>query len=93
MPRSAAPSATGSVLAYGGVSPTAPIDASAGQANASSTAVTAPSITTTVADARIVGLFANTTLVYNDYKFRFGAAQNNFEVNLSSGIRDGNAKH
>ncbi|HEX2534873.1 MAG TPA: TonB-dependent receptor [Chitinophagaceae bacterium] len=37
-------------------------------------------------------LFANTTLVYNDYKFRFGAAQNNFEVNLSSGIRDGTAK-
>lgn len=37
-------------------------------------------------------LFANTTLVYNDYKFKFGAAQENFEVALSSGIRDGNAK-
>jgi hypothetical protein len=37
-------------------------------------------------------LFANTTVVYNDYHFRFGAAQNNFEVNLSSGIKDGNAK-
>ena len=37
-------------------------------------------------------LFANTTLVYNDYKFSFGAAQNNFEIKLSSGIRDGNAK-
>ncbi|HEY6955365.1 MAG TPA: TonB-dependent receptor [Flavisolibacter sp.] len=37
-------------------------------------------------------LFANATLVYNDYHFRFGAAQNNFEVNLASGIRDGNAK-
>lgn len=37
-------------------------------------------------------LFANTTLVYNDYKFKFGAAQENFEVALSSGIRDGSAK-
>jgi hypothetical protein len=37
-------------------------------------------------------LFANTTLVYNDYNFSFGAAQNNFEVKLSSGIRDVNAK-
>jgi len=37
-------------------------------------------------------LFANATLVYNDYHFNFGAAQNNFEINLSSGIKDGNAK-
>jgi len=37
-------------------------------------------------------LFANTTLLYNDYKFKFGAAQENFEVALSSGIRDGSAK-
>src|SRR4029079_16331209 len=37
-------------------------------------------------------LFANTTLVYNDYHFSFGAAQDNFEIKLSSGIRDGNAK-
>ncbi|WP_127125555.1 TonB-dependent receptor [Pseudoflavitalea rhizosphaerae] len=33
-------------------------------------------------------LFANTTLVYNDYKFAFGASQNDFALNLSSGIRD-----
>lgn len=33
-------------------------------------------------------LFANTTLVYNDYKFKFTAAQDNFQVGLSSGIRD-----
>lgn len=33
-------------------------------------------------------LFANTTLLFNDYNFSFGAAQNNFEVTLSSGIRD-----
>lgn len=33
-------------------------------------------------------LFANTTLVYNDYKFAFGATQNDFALNLSSGIRD-----
>ncbi len=37
-------------------------------------------------------LFANTTVVYNDYNFKFGAAQNNFEILLASGIRDGNAK-
>ncbi len=37
-------------------------------------------------------LFANTTVVYNDYKFKFAAAQDNFEVALSSGIRDGSAK-
>jgi hypothetical protein len=37
-------------------------------------------------------LFANTTLVYNDYNFSFGAAQNDFEVKLASGIKDGSAK-
>ncbi len=37
-------------------------------------------------------LFANTTLVYNDYKFKFDATQNDFRVVLSSGIRDLNAK-
>ncbi len=37
-------------------------------------------------------LFANTTVVYNDYKFSFSAAQNNFEITLASGIKDGNAK-
>lgn len=37
-------------------------------------------------------LFANTTLVYNNYKFKFAAAQNDFELSLSSGIRDGSAK-
>lgn len=33
-------------------------------------------------------LFANTTAVYNDYKFSFNAAQDNFAVKLASGIRD-----
>jgi hypothetical protein len=37
-------------------------------------------------------LFANTTLVYNDYHFKFAAAQDNFEIALASGIRDGNVK-
>ncbi|MBD0294148.1 MAG: TonB-dependent receptor, partial [Flavisolibacter sp.] len=37
-------------------------------------------------------LFANTTLVYNDYNFTFAAAQNNFELSLSSGIKDLNGK-
>jgi hypothetical protein len=33
-------------------------------------------------------LFSNTTLLYNDYKFDFSARQDNFEIGLSSGIRD-----
>ena len=37
-------------------------------------------------------LFANTTLVYNDYNFKFDATQYDFRVVLSSGIRDLNAK-
>jgi outer membrane receptor protein involved in Fe transport len=37
-------------------------------------------------------LFANTTVVYNDYKFKFAAAFNDFEFAVSSGIRDVNFK-
>jgi hypothetical protein len=37
-------------------------------------------------------LFSNATLLYNDYKFRFSAAQENFQIGLSSGIRDGSFK-
>jgi hypothetical protein len=37
-------------------------------------------------------LFANTTLVYNDYNFKFDATQYDFRVVLSSGIRDLTAK-
>lgn len=37
-------------------------------------------------------LFANTTLVYNDYNFKFDAAQNDFRIILSSGIKDLTAK-
>jgi hypothetical protein len=37
-------------------------------------------------------LFANTTLVYNDYNFKFDATQYDFRAVLSSGIRDLNAK-
>ncbi|UAY53565.1 TonB-dependent receptor [Ferruginibacter albus] len=37
-------------------------------------------------------LFGNTTAVYNDYNFTFDAAQNNFAVKLSSGIRDWSLK-
>lgn len=33
-------------------------------------------------------LFANSTLVYNDYNFTFRASQNNFAIKLASGIRD-----
>ncbi len=37
-------------------------------------------------------LFANTTLLLNDYKFRFAASQDNFEIGLSSGIKDKSIK-
>lgn len=37
-------------------------------------------------------LFGNTTVVYNDYNFKFRANQNNFEIQLLSGIRDLNLK-
>lgn len=37
-------------------------------------------------------LFSNTTLVYNDYNFTFGASQNNFDISLASGIKDAGAK-
>jgi len=37
-------------------------------------------------------LFSNTTVVYNDYKFKFAAAQESFEIGLSSGIKDGTIK-
>ena len=37
-------------------------------------------------------LFANTTVLYNDYAFSFGATQNDFNIKLSSGIHDWSAK-
>lgn len=37
-------------------------------------------------------LFGNTTAVYNNYNFTFGAAQNSFQVQLASGIRDWSVK-
>ncbi|MEP7279050.1 MAG: TonB-dependent receptor [Bacteroidota bacterium] len=37
-------------------------------------------------------LFANTTLVYNKYNFAFNASQSNFNIGLSSGIKDLNGK-
>ncbi len=49
--------AVGGVIGYSGMDPISPIDTHGGQANASSASVTAPSITTTVADATVVGLF------------------------------------
>jgi hypothetical protein len=50
--------ALGGIAAYTGVNTTTPVDASAGQGNSiSSTAVTAPSITTSVGNTMVVGLF------------------------------------
>ena len=37
-------------------------------------------------------LFANTTVIYNQYDFNFDASQEDFDFNLNSGIRDWNAK-
>ncbi|MEJ7766374.1 MAG: TonB-dependent receptor [Chitinophagaceae bacterium] len=37
-------------------------------------------------------LFANTSLVFNDYKFAFNASQNDFDISLASGIKDLTAK-
>jgi len=37
-------------------------------------------------------LFANTTLLFNDYKFAFNGGQDNFELSLSSGIKDYSGK-
>jgi hypothetical protein len=50
--------ATGGIIAVDDIDPLSPIDTSGGQANASSSSVTAPSITTTVADTVLVGFFA-----------------------------------
>ncbi|UYQ95198.1 TonB-dependent receptor [Chitinophaga horti] len=37
-------------------------------------------------------LFANTSLIYNDYKFEFSGSQSDFNIRMKSGIRDLNAK-
>jgi len=37
-------------------------------------------------------LFSNVSLIYNDYKFEFLGRQDNFNIGLSSGIKDWNAK-
>ncbi len=37
-------------------------------------------------------LFSNVSLIYNDYKFDFFGSQDNFDIRLSSGIKDWNAK-
>ncbi|RPD38221.1 TonB-dependent receptor [Chitinophaga barathri] len=37
-------------------------------------------------------LFANTSLIYNDYKFSFGAINEGFTIQLNSGIKDYNGK-
>jgi RHS repeat-associated protein len=50
-------SAVGGIVAYSGVDTTSPVDVSGGQANASSSTVTAPSVTTTVANTKLVGFF------------------------------------
>jgi hypothetical protein len=53
---SPAQGASGGIAAYGGVNTTTPIDASSGQTG-SGTAITAPTVTTTVAGTMLVGFF------------------------------------
>ena len=54
---SAATSASGVIVAYSGVDSTAPIEIVDGQANASGTAVTAPSVSVTTNHSMLVGFF------------------------------------
>jgi chitodextrinase len=54
---SSAQSAAGGIIAYEGVRTVAPVDVSGGQANTSSTSVTAPSITTSNGGEQLVGFF------------------------------------
>jgi hypothetical protein len=54
---SSAQGASGGVSAYGGVDPSAPVAAHAGQVNTSSTQIAAPSITTTGPGQLVVGVF------------------------------------
>jgi hypothetical protein len=54
---SSAVPAAGGIVAYRGVDQTNPIDAANGQSNASSTSITAPSISTTVPNAMLLGFF------------------------------------
>ena len=54
---SAAKAAAGGIAAFAGVDVANPVDASAGQANSTVAAVTAPSVTTTVANTMLVGLY------------------------------------
>src|SRR5439155_22366620 len=51
--------ASGGILAYANVDTSAPINASGGLVNGSSASVTAPSITTTVANTMLVGFFGS----------------------------------
>lgn len=37
-------------------------------------------------------LFMNASVIYNEYKFEFGGSQSDFELKLSSGIKDWNGK-
>ena len=57
-----AQSAAGGIVAYSGVDTADPIDVHGGQLNASSTSITAPSITTTGPDRMLVGFFGTPTL-------------------------------
>ena len=59
---STAQSAAGGIVAYSGVDGSNPIDAHGGQANAASTSITAPSISTTGPDRMLVGFFGTAAL-------------------------------
>jgi hypothetical protein len=54
---SSSQAAAGGIQAYSGVSTVTPVDVHGGQFNASSASVTAPAITTTKANAQVIGFF------------------------------------
>ena len=56
---SSSQAAAGGIMAYGGVATATPVDVHGGQVNASASSVTAPTVTTTKANAQLVGFFAN----------------------------------
>ena len=59
----------GAIVAYSGVDTSAPIEVGAGQTNASSTNVTAPSITTLSTEALLVGVYGVDVLTGGDITF------------------------
>ena len=79
-----AQAATAVIAAYGGVDTVAPVDVHGGQANASSTSITAPSVTTMVPDTLLVVASGNAN---NGTITQASGLVEQGEIALSSGTR------